>query len=89
MASEIYVPALFVALQMYEPASFLLIGLIMRTAVYAMIELEPLTHVTSAAGSELDEQLTFSTSPSFRIILVKFVSKSGFPISTKPKEPSL
>ena len=74
---------MFVALQEYKPTSFLLIGFKMKLFEFLMIAFEAFTHVISAAGSELDEQLMFSTSPSFKVTLVKLVSNCGFAKSTK------
>lgn len=83
MLSDVDVPAMFVALQEYKPASLLLIGFKVKIFVFLMIALEALIHVISAAGCELEEQLMFSTPPSVKVTLVVLGSNSGFAMSTK------
>ena len=56
-----------------------------RTDELVIVEFEPLIHLKSAAGTELEEQLMFSVAPSIIVVRLMLGVISGFARSTKSK----
>ena len=71
-------PIMFVAIQWYTPPSCLLVEFMKRTDELVIVEFEPLIHLKSAAGTELEEQLMFSVTPSIIVVRLMLGVITGF-----------